>query len=295
MFDEYEQAYPPSSFYEYEARGGTDYPALPPAASGGAALTREDVEAAEAELASALGTTAALVHEAALEAGGIDPRGNTDFVSLAAHAGALGYLAQTTGITSGYSDPGGDAALKVAEIAERQPMVQFTRRDGTRAARYLIDPHKAGAALRPAPERFPDDLPGPQLTARQEDEIIRLTNTDLRRATYPLVPGRRDKGSVTLARRKAERYLELAADGSTRTYTSNNGSVTVTEYDATEEQGQALADDEIDAAVARYHNQAAQLFGITPMNDNGNRSYAPGPQSAWGQRTAGPWFSGVGG
>jgi hypothetical protein len=30
--------------------------------------------------------------------------------------------------------------------------------------------------------------------------------------------------------------------------------------------------DEIDAEVARYHDQAAQLSGITPQNDNGNRS-----------------------
>ena len=40
--------------------------------------------------------------------------------------------------------------------------------------------------------------------------------------------------------------------------------------------------------VARFHDMASQLFGVTPQNDNGNRSYAPGPTSAWGQRTAGP-------
>ena len=67
------------------------------------------------------------------------------------------------------------------------------------------------------------------------------------------------------------------------------------EVDTTEDPGQTLTDDEIDAEVARFHNQANQLFGITPRNDAGNRSYAPGPRSAWGQRTAGPWFSGVGG
>jgi len=36
---------------------------------------------------------------------------------------------------------------------------------------------------------------------------------------------------------------------------------------------------------------AAQLFGITPQNDNGNRSYAPGPESEWGRFRKGPWHS----
>ena len=81
--------------------------------------------------------------------------------------------------------------------------------------------------------------------------------------------------------------IELSESGVTRTYTSNNGSVQVT-ADDTPEPGESFTGDEIDAEVARYHDQAAQLFEITPQNDSGNRSYAPGPQSGWGQRTAGP-------
>ena len=76
--------------------------------------------------------------------------------------------------------------------------------------------------------------------------------------------------------------IELSESGVTRTYTSNNGSVQVT-ADDTPEPGESFTGDEIDAEVARYHDQAAQLFGITPQNDNGNRSYAPGPESEWGE------------
>jgi hypothetical protein len=87
----------------------------------------------------------------------------------------------------------------------------------------------------------------------------------------------------------------LAADGSTTTYQSpGQPGVTVTEYDATE-PGQSLTDDEIDSEVARFHNMANAMFGGAPTNDSGNRSYPPGPRSAWGQRTAGPSFSGAGG
>jgi hypothetical protein len=298
MIAEYEAAYPPETFYEYEGRTGTwDAPYESPEPPSGAPLTRADVEAAEAELAAALGTSAEAIRAGALELCGLDSRGNTTFVSLAQHAGAVAQLAMGIGVTSGYSDADGDAAAKVAEIAERQPVVQYTRRDGTRAARYLIDPYKAGRALAPAPERFVDDTPEPALSAAQEDEIIRLTSTDLRKPTYPLRRGPRDKGAVSLsqARRETERLIELAADGSTRTYTSNNGSVTVTEADTTE-PGQSFTDDEIDAEVARFHNMASQLFGVTPQNDAGNRSYPPGPQSAWGQRTqpGASWFSGQG-
>jgi hypothetical protein len=99
----------------------------------------------------------------------------------------------------------------------------------------LIDPAKAARALQPAPQHFRADPPKPQLSVGQESEIIRLTGTDLRRAHYPLVPGRRDKGSsVIQATRRVNEYIELAESGATRTYTSNNGSVQVYEADTTE-------------------------------------------------------------
>jgi hypothetical protein len=292
MYDEYLANYPPESFYEYEGRGGY-VPAEPSGAPGAAAaLTREELEQAEAELASQLGTSAALVHDAALEFCGVDPRGNQDFVSLTQHGAALGQVALSTGVTSGgYTDP----ADEVARIAADAPWRSYSNRSGQRVIQPMVDPAKAARALQPAPERFREDPPEPQLTAGQESEIIRLANTDLRRARYPLVPGRRDKGSVTLANRKAQQYIELAESGATRTYTSNNGSVTVYEDDLTE-PGQSFTNDEIDAEVARFHNMAAQLFGVTHQNDSGNRSYPPPDRSAFGQRTrpGSSWFSGQG-
>ena len=52
----------------------------------------------------------------------------------------------------------------------------------------------------------------------------------------------------------------------------------------------------IAAEVARFHNMANDLFGIAPVSSTGNASYAPGPESEWGQRTrpSAPWFSGIG-
>jgi hypothetical protein len=153
-------------------------------------------------MASALGTTSMLVHDAALHLSGIDPRGNEDFVSLAAHGAAPGYLALATGVTGGGFV---DVADEVARIAQDAPWRTYTNRSGKRVSQPLVDPHKAARALQPAPERFRDEPPEPQLTAAQEDEIIRLTGTDLRKASYPMVPGRRDKGSVTRATREAHR------------------------------------------------------------------------------------------
>ena len=83
--------------------------------------------------------------------------------------------------------------------------------------------------------------------------------------------------------------IELSESGVTRTYTSNNGSVQVTEDDTTE-PGESFTGDEIAAEVACYHDQAAQLFGITPQND-GNRSYVPGPESEYSQFRKGPGTS----
>jgi hypothetical protein len=58
------------------------------------------------------------------------PRGNTDFVSLAAHAGALGYLALAAGVTSsGYSDP----ADEVARIAADAPWRTYSNCSGQRS------------------------------------------------------------------------------------------------------------------------------------------------------------------
>jgi hypothetical protein len=294
MVDEYLAAYPPESFYAHEGRGGyvPDAPYERPGPAGGAALTRENIEAAEAELAAAHGTTASLVHDAALEFCGIDPRSNQDFVSLSQYGAAVAQLAMGTGVRS--AGPV-DVADEIARITQDAPWRQYTNRSGQRVSQPMVDPAKAARALQPVRERFAAEPPEPQLSAEQETEIVRLCGTDLRRASYPLRRGPRDKGSVGLTQgiREVGRLIELAADGSTTSYQSNGA--TVTEYDATD-PGQTFTDDEIDAEVARFHNMAAQLFGITPTNDNGNRSYAPPDRSTFGQRTqpGASWFSGQG-
>jgi hypothetical protein len=122
----------------------------------------------------------------------------------------------------------------------------------------------------------------PALTAEVRAEVLRLTSTDLRKASYPVTPGRRDKGSVALAARRVGQYLELAADGPTRTYSSNG--TTVTEYDATEDTDGYITDlGELQAEITRYLNMRADLMRQSPLvGDAGNRSYSPptGPPSA---------------
>jgi len=184
-----------------------------------------------------------------------------------------------------------DAAVaqEICRIAVDAPWERFTARSGEIRTRPLVDPARASAGLNPRPpERpgVPGELP---MTDWQAGEVIRLTGQDTRRAAYGVLDS--DCGAdLELTQRKVDSYttVELAADGSTRTYTSNDGSVTVTEFDATEDGGTVHDAEEI----ARYLDMQAEAMGQSPLqNMSGNRTYGLPPESSFGQRTAGPWSS----
>jgi hypothetical protein len=198
------------------------------------------------------------------------------------------------------SDPVGTyAAAEVARLAgSSSATIKVTGRDGKVHDRYLIDPMAAEQGLLPRspdrPELPPSDAQMTVDQALEVDRLLALTRTGIRKASYPAVASQRDRDrgtDVELADRKVDQYLELAEDGSTRTYTSNDGSVTVTEYDVTDPAGGVYTQEEI----VRYLNMVAEQMGQAPLvNDSGNRSYSPPDPSTFGQRTRGPSFSGYG-
>ena len=277
-------------------------------------ISHADLDQAYAELSAATGVPESLIRDGALElAVGSDASGNTTFSSLADEVQAVSFLAATFGIGSGADMPGTGVELSdvdsftaggndyaAAEIARLALVAtdKITGRDGRVHDRYLIDPVLAERGLLPRNPDRPELPPGEaQMTSDQAaevDRLLSLSQTGTRKASYPAVASRRDRDRGTnaeLAATKVNRYLELAEDGSTKTYTSNEGSVTVTEYDATEESGTTYDQ----AEITRYLNMVAEQMGQAPLvNDPGNRSYAPGPDSEWGQRTrpGAPWFSG---
>ena len=317
LIDDYLTRYPPSSFLANEVMGAAspklvpfdqsqpEPPAAPRRVQTGAAamtdtLTRADLDAAYGELGTVIGCTANTVREAALEMSvGPDQSGNTDFASLSAEIDAVASLAASVGWQGGQGMEDVaimDAASEVARYASIAPTRQFVGRDGQVREQLTIDPAKASTALlssTPARRVMPEAQMSDH-QASEVDRLLALSQGGTRKPVYgAAVAGPYDwDQDVALAARKVDRYLELAEDGSTREYTSNNGSVTVTEADTTEPGGETPDEEEI----LRYLNMWAEQMGQSPLStDTGNRSYSPAAaldKSNWGQRTRGPWFSG---
>jgi hypothetical protein len=199
-------------------------------------------------------------------------------------------------------DPlGSFAASEVARLAT-VATDKYTARDGQVRSRSLINPVLAEQALQPRTPRPglpPNDALMSDAQAADVSYYLALTQTGLRKASYPATASRREARNgtdVALAATKIDSYLELAEDGSTRTYTSNNGSVTVTEASSFEDDSETLEGNAaIAAEVARFHAMANDLFGIAPMSTTGNHSCSPPDPSTFGQFRKGPWHSEYGG
>ncbi len=286
MIDRYLARNPPEAFYVHEIEGAVrptlipfdgpaPAPARPPIATDpeGAAtmtsITREELDDATMELAAAAGVSVAMVRDATLELAVGDSSGSETFASRADEAEALTSLAAHLGVWSGDAlpDPAAEVAAEVARITALASTREYITRTGECRVQFLVDHAKAAAALQPRPRPY-QAPPDAAMSVYEQDEIDRLLTMGLSR---PSPPPSEVEG----------RYLQLA-----REYESNG--TTVTEEDTTEYTDETLTGDEIDAEVARYHNQAAQLFGVTPQNDNGNRSYAPPDRSTFGQFQSGP-------
>ena len=322
MFEEYESAYPPASFYQHEATGqqtltprGGEPPAAtfqePVYAAQGAlpAPTRALVDSAIAGLASALGVPSATVREAMLELTAADPNGgklsdygNVGFSSLTDEMDAMLALAGQVGVSA--AAPGFDAAewaeQEASRIAATAPAREFhDRRTGERRIQFAFDPARRASVLRPAPAREFSELP---MTDHQAGEVLRLSGTDMRRPHY---------GAMALAANDAEReqvelsggaydeaILQLAEDGSTSPYSQGDARSGTNGSSYTEVE--VGYDSEVSTEVDRLL-QVARDKGIvgTGLNQesSGNMSYSPAAaqdQSQWGQRTrpGAPWFSG---
>ena len=241
-------------------------------------VTREDLERAKIALSAGLGAGYGAVNEAVLQLAGYDP--HSQYVpSLAEEAGAVAALAQQVPAPA-MDDADADllAAVQVAEIAGRA-IIPFTARDGTIRQRYLVDALRANQAMES--RAFLTEMPpgGAGLTAEEEAEVVRLSHVQAgllgqRRPSYPvaaLARNDREREQIALAARRVDEYVaELAADGSTRTYSTNG--TTVTEVDTTDEGGATYTEEEI----LRYLNLQAAMMGQSPLvNDGGNRSYSP--------------------
>lgn len=278
-------------------------------------ITRAELDAAYTELSAASGAPDDLIRDAALEVAGIDPRANMGFPSLSAEIDAVAFLAGTFGLTSGatmpgtaelsdgldyysdsyLSDPSGSyAASEVARLAT-VATEKITSRDGQVRTRCMIDPVRAEQALLPSldrPELPPNDARMTVDQAVEVDRLLALTQTGLRKSDYPAVPSRRDRDrgtNIELAGRRIGHYLELAENGDTTVVVQSPDyhEVSVDHDDTETLEGSAA----IAAEVDRFHAMANDLFGIAPMSTTGNASYAPGPESEWGQFRKGPWHS----
>jgi hypothetical protein len=263
-------------------------------------FTRQDVDLAYSEIAAIIGAPESVVRAAALElSAGPDSAGNVTFTSLQDEAQAVAELVRVSGHTAeemvGLAGPelDGMAALSVADevagIISRAPWREFHDRQGQLRTQPMADFGKASQALLPARPELPAEPA--RLTAEGRAEVERyLALSQAKRPVYGAAPkNTREREHLALTSRRIDEYVELGADGSSRTYTSNNGSVTVTEYDVTND-GQTWTGDEIDRLV----DKARGLFGTSPaplVNTTGNASYAPGPESEWGQFRKGPWHS----